>query len=164
MQILLQQEKCKKEKENKMGKKTEYAKYADKRAVKSNLLGDCVKAFIIGGLICAIAQGLFILYGVLGIDEYTVKILTPVTLVLITAILTGIGVFDDIAKFAGAGTLVPITGFANSVVSPAIDNKNEGQVLGLGAKIFIISGPVILFGTAASVLYGIVYYICLLVR
>ncbi len=146
-----------------MSKKTEYAKYADKRAVKSNLLSDCVKAFAVGGLICSLAQGFFIFYTAIGIDEYTVKILTPVTLVFITAVLTGIGVFNEIAKFAGAGTLVPITGFANSVVSPAIDNKNEGQVLGLGAKIFIISGPVILFGSAASVLYGIVYYICQIV-
>ena len=86
--------------------------------------------------------------------------LTSVTLIFIAVLLTGLGVFDKIASHAGAGTLVPITGFANAVVSPAIDNKNEGQVLGLGSKIFVISGPVILFGTAASVVYGVIYYIC----
>lgn len=143
-----------------MGTKTKYEKYAEARAKKSDILGDCARAFLVGGIICAIGQALFILYRSLSISEETVKILVPVTIIFFTALLTGIGIFDKIAKFAGAGTLVPITGFANAVVSPAIDNKNEGQILGLGAKIFVISGPVILFGTAASVIYGVVYYIC----
>ena len=143
-----------------MGKKTEYEKYAQARAKKSDIFGDCIRAFIVGGLICALGQTFFMLYKSMSVPDETVKILAPVTLIFLTALLTGIGIFDKIAKFGGAGTLVPITGFANAVVSPAIDNKNEGQVLGLGSKIFVISGPVILFGTAASVVYGGIYYIC----
>ena len=99
------------------------------------------------------------LYTGFGLGEETVKALVPSSIVLITAILTALGWFDQIAKFGGAGTLVPISGFANAVVAPAIDNKAEGWVLGLGAKIFIIAGPVILYGTLASVLYGVVYWV-----
>jgi len=141
-------------------KKTTYKAYAEKRAKKSSLVSDCIKAFIIGGLICSLGQFLYDLYlKKFDLVESNVKILVPVTLIFLTAVLTGIGIFDNIAKHAGAGTLVPITGFANSVVSPAIDNKAEGMVLGLGAKIFIIAGPVILYGALASILYGVVYYI-----
>jgi len=106
-----------------------------------------------------IGQAFHDLYLFLSIDEETVKILVPVTLITVSALATGIGVFDRLAKHAGAGTLVPITGFANSVVAPAIDNKAEGLIPGLGAKIFIISGPVILYGTLAGVIYGVIYYI-----
>ena len=140
-------------------KKTEYAKYADKHAKKSPLLLNCLKAFLVGGIICAFAQGLYALYTAIKIDEYTVKILVPVTLIFLTALLTGLGIFDNIAKFGGAGTLVPITGFANAVSAPALDTKAEGLILGLGAKIFTIAGPVILYGCLSSVLYGIIYYI-----
>ncbi len=139
--------------------KQEYVKYAEGRAQKSPLLKDCIWAFCVGGGICVFSEGLSALYKKLGITEEIVKALVPVTLIALTALLTGIGVFDSIAKRAGAGTLVPITGFANSVVSPAIDNKAEGWILGLGAKIFIIAGPVIAYGTATSVLYGLVYWI-----
>ncbi len=140
-------------------KETAYAKYAKSRAAKSPLFKDCIMAFWTGGLICVIAQGFFTLYSSLGIEETNVKALVPSTIVFITAILTGIGVFDKIAKHAGAGTLVPISGFANAVVSPAIDSRNEGLVLGVGAKIFQIAGPVILYGTLCSVIYGVIYYI-----
>lgn len=136
-----------------------YKKFADKHATKSPILKDCLKAFFFGGVICMIGQGFSDLYTYWGLSEETVKKLLPVTLVFLAALLTGIGVFDRIAKHAGAGTLVPITGFANSVVAPAIDNKAEGWVMGLGAKIFIIAGPVILYGTLASVIYGLIYYI-----
>ncbi len=136
-----------------------YKKFADRRAARSPILLNSIKAFVIGGIICMIGQGFHDLYSWLGLPEETVKMLIPVTLIFLTAILTGIGVFDRIAKHAGAGTLVPITGFANSVVAPAIDNKAEGWILGLGAKIFIIAGPVILYGTLASVIYGLIYYI-----
>ncbi len=142
-----------------MKKTTEYAKYAEKRAKTSPLIPDCLRAFLVGGIICTIAQGLSELYKYLGIKEDNANILVPVTIVFITAFLTGIGIFDKIAKFGGAGALVPISGFANAVVSPAIDSKNEGLVLGLGAKLFIIAGPVILYGTAASVIYGVIYWI-----
>jgi len=145
-----------------MKKQTPYADYAEKRSVKSPLLADCLRAFLVGGLICAIGQGFTELYSSLSVGEETVKILVPVTLIFLTALLTGLGIFDNIAKFAGAGTLVPITGFANAVASPAIDCKSEGFVLGVGAKMFTIAGPVIVYGTVASVVYGMIYWIATL--
>ncbi len=137
----------------------EYKRYANKSAEKSPCIKNCVHAFIVGGGICILAQALTDFYVKLGAAEQSAKTATSVTLIFIAALLTGIGVFDDIAKWAGAGTLVPITGFANSVVSPAIDTKAEGWVLGVGAKIFTIAGPVILYGTLASVVYGVIYWI-----
>ena len=136
-----------------------YANYAEGRAQKSSLFKDCVCAFIVGGLICTFCELLKNLYTMAGIGEQDAGTLVSVTLVFLTAFFTGVGWFDSLAKIGGAGTLVPITGFANSVVSPALDNKAEGMVLGLGAKIFIIAGPVILYGTLASVIYGVIYYI-----
>lgn len=135
-----------------------YKKYVEKRAKKSALAADCAKAFLVGGLICCLGQALGDLYKLLRINEETVKSLVPVTLIVVAALLTGLNVFDKIAKFAGAGTLVPITGFSNAVVSPALDTKAEGFILGVGAKIFSIAGPVILYGTLSSVIYGIVLY------
>ncbi len=136
-----------------------YKKYVEKRAKKSNLPSDCAKAFLVGGIICAIGQGLFDAYTALGMTEENVKSLVPTTLVFLAALLTALNVFDNIAKFAGAGTLVPITGFANAVVSPALDTKAEGFILGVGAKIFTVAGPVILYGTLTSVIYGVILYI-----
>ena len=136
-----------------------YKAFAEKRAKPSPIVKNCIKAFVVGGTICLIGQGLHDLYRYFGAAEETVKMLVPITIIALTALLTGLGVFDCIAKHAGAGTLVPITGFANSVVAPAIDNKAEGWVLGLGAKIFIISGPVILYGTLTGVIYGVIYYL-----
>lgn len=142
-----------------MKKTTKYSKYADARAARSTLLPDCLRAFLVGGLICCIGQAFTELYTLAGIGEENVKSLVPSTLILLTAFLTGIGVFDNIVKFGGAGALVPITGFANAVASPAIDCKTEGYVLGLGAKIFTIAGPVILYGTTASVIWGVIYWL-----
>jgi len=142
-----------------MKKQTPYANYADKRSKKSPLILDCLRAFLVGGLICSIGQGFTELYTALNVSEETVKILVPVTLIFITALLTGLGIFDNIAKFAGAGTLVPITGFANAVSSPAIDCKSEGFILGVGAKMFTIAGPVIVYGVSASVVCGLIYWI-----
>lgn len=116
------------------------------------------KAFLIGGLICCIGQGINNLYSAGGFDTKTAATWTSITLVFISVLLTGLGLYEKLAKHGGAGTLVPITGFANAVSSPALEFKTEGFVLGLGAKIFIISGPVILYGTAASVIYGLIYY------
>ncbi len=142
-----------------MNKET-YKKYADARAPKSPLAKDCFRAFLVGGLICTLAQGLTDVYTKLcGMSKEDAGTLTAATLVLIAAVLTGMGIFDRIAKFAGAGTLVPITGFANSVVSPAIDSKSEGLILGVGAKIFSVAGPVLLYGTLAGTLYGVVYWV-----
>ncbi len=136
----------------------DYPRYAKSTAKKSNLCLNICKAFLVGGIICTIGQLLFFLYQLGGLNEEKSRILVPCTLVFLTAILTGIGVFDSIAKHAGAGTLVPITGFANAVCAPAIDTRAEGMVLGLGAKIFTIAGPVILYGTFASVIYGLFYW------
>ncbi|MBQ9151159.1 MAG: stage V sporulation protein AC [Clostridia bacterium] len=142
-----------------MSKET-YKKYADARAPKSPVVKDCFRAFLVGGLICCIGQGLTDVYtGLCGMPKEDAGTLTAATLVLIAAILTGAGVFDRIAKFAGAGTLVPITGFANAVVSPAIDSHSEGLILGVGAKIFTVAGPVLLYGTLAGTLYGVIYWI-----
>ena len=140
----------------KLSKET-YKQYADARAPKSPLGRDCARAFLAGGLICAVAQGLTDVYTRLcGLEREDAGTLTAATLVLIAAILTGLGVFDRIAKWAGAGTLVPITGFANAVVSPAIDAKSEGLILGVGAKIFTVAGPVLLYGTLAGTRDGVV--------
>lgn len=139
-------------------KKQHYPRYAKARATKSNCIKNSALAFLTGGSICVAGQALFSLYRHLGIEVEEVKILVPCTIIAISAILTGIGIFDRIAKHAGAGTLVPISGFANAITAPAIDTTAEGLVLGLGAKIFTIAGPVILYGTTASVIYGILYF------
>ena len=119
------------------------------------------KAFLFGGLICVIGQSLMDMYLYLGLSKDNASMSVSITLIFLSALLTGLGWYDRIAKHAGAGTLVPITGFANSVAAPALEFKTEGYILGLGAKIFIISGPVILYGTLASVLYGLIYYLFL---
>ncbi|MBO5415251.1 MAG: stage V sporulation protein AC [Clostridia bacterium] len=140
--------------------KKNYEKYAQAHAPKSPIVKDCLKAFLVGGGICALAQGFLNIYGkLLGLDEETAGTLTSVTLIFIAVVLTAVGVFDKIAKHAGAGTLVPITGFANSVVSPAIDSKSEGFILGVGAKIFTVAGPVLLYGTLAGAIYGVILWI-----
>ena len=139
--------------------KSEYDKMAKKATPPSPKLKDCVKAFFIGGTVCEIGQILMYLFEKVGFSEDERKALVPVTLIVITALLTGLGVFDKIAKHAGAGTAVPITGFANSVVSPAMEFRTEGTVLGTGAKIFTIAGPVIAYGTAAAFVYGIICYV-----
>ena len=135
-----------------------YKKYMKGYEKRSPVWKDCLFAFLIGGTICTIAELFYRIYLKIGIPEVNVRVLTSVTIIVITAVCTGLGVFDRIAKIAGAGTLVPISGFANAVVSPAIDNKAEGMVLGVGAKMFIIAGPVIVYGTLASVLWGILYF------
>ena len=116
------------------------------------------KAFVIGGLICAAGQGLTAMYEGFGLSEKASSSAVSITLIFIAALLTGLGLYEKIAKHAGAGTLVPITGFANSICAPALEFRTEGYVPGVGAKIFIISGPVILYGTLASIVYGIIYY------
>ena len=126
---------------------------------KSPIVKDCIKAFLFGGGICCFGQALKTLYGMTSLNEKEIRLAVSVTLIVITAILTGSGVFDKIAKHAGAGTAVPITGFANAVVSPAIEFKAEGFILGMAAKMFVIAGPVIVYGTVASVIYGVIYWI-----
>lgn len=139
--------------------KDEYSKMADKASPNSPIILNCVKAFLIGGLICTFGQFLNMIFQNAGLNEKEIKIATPCIIIIITAILTGIGVFDKIARHAGAGTIVPITGFANSVVSPALEFKHEGMVLGTAAQMFSIAGPVIVYGVGSSVLYGLIIYI-----
>ena len=139
-------------------KKT-YGQMVKKNSPPSTFLKDFVWAFFVGGFICVIGQLFTELYMYLGADEDRVKMAVPSTLIFIASFLTGLGIFDKIAKHAGAGTLVPITGFSNAVTSPAIEFKNEGFILGVGAKMFTIAGPVIVYGTVASVIYGVVYWI-----
>ena len=137
----------------------EYGELTKKRSPNSKLYKTLPKAFVIGGLICTLGEGLLNLYGYLGLDEKQAGAITSMTLIFLSALLTGLEIYDRIAQHGGAGTLVPITGFANAVVSPAIDFKSEGFVLGLGAKMFVIAGPVIVYGITASILYGLIYYI-----
>lgn len=126
---------------------------------KSPVLKNCIKAFLFGGLICFLGQWLFFLYKALGASEKNALSFVSITLIFTAALLTGLGLFDNLARHAGAGTLVPVTGFANSVVSPAIDTKSEGYILGVGAKIFTVAGPVILYGILSGTLYGVIYYL-----
>lgn len=124
----------------------------------SKAIVDISKAFAIGGAICCVGQAFLNLFTSMNIDEKTAGAFTSICLILLSALLTGLGWYEKIAKHGGAGTLVPITGFANAVVSPALEFKSEGYILGVGAKIFIIAGPVILYGIVSSFIYGIVYY------
>ena len=137
-----------------------YRRFADAHAPRSPLLRNCLIAFFIGGMICVLGQGLKIMYiDVCGINAEDAATLTSVSLVFLAALLSGLGIFDKIAKFAGAGTLVPITGFANAVVSPAIDCRAEGVILGVGTKIFTVAGPVLLYGILSGSIYGVLYWI-----
>ena len=137
----------------------EYGKLVEKMAPKSPIWKDCLGAFIIGGLICTLGQVLLNFYSNRGLDKLQAGTATSCTLVALSALLTGLSLYDNIAKFAGAGTLVPITGFANAISAPAVEFKTEGFILGVGAKIFTIAGPVIVYGVSASVVYGLIYWI-----
>ncbi len=141
----------------------EYSKLVKSLEPKSPLLKDCVLAFLIGGAICTIGQLVMNGYTALGLGETNAGTATSMTMVALSALLTGLSLYDNIAKYGGAGTLVPITGFANAIAAPAIEYKTEGFVLGVGAKIFTIAGPVILYGVTASVVYGIIYWITMLI-
>lgn len=137
----------------------EYGKLVQEMAPKSPIKKDCFNAFWIGGLICALGQLIMNGYIALGLEKTDASTATSMTLVALSALLTGLSLYDNIAKYAGAGTLVPITGFANSVAAPAVEFKTEGFILGVGAKMFTIAGPVIVYGVSASVAYGLIYWI-----
>ena len=137
----------------------EYEKLVKEMAPRSPMLRDCINAFWIGGLICVLGQLAINGYTALGLDKQDAGTAASMSLVALSALLTGLSLYDDIAKHAGAGTLVPITGFANSIAAPAVEFKTEGMVLGVGAKMFTIAGPVIVYGVSASVVYGIIYWI-----
>ena len=134
----------------------EYGKYVDSLAPKSKCLRNCLNAFWVGGLICVLGQLLMNGFQALDLSKDLSATATSICLVFLSALLTGLAVYDDIAKLAGAGTLVPITGFANSIAAPAVEFQTEGIILGTCAKMFTIAGPVLVYGTAASVIYGII--------
>ena len=141
----------------------EYNEMVKKASPNSKSLIDIPKAFLIGGAICCVGQAISNIFKANGFDTQSAATWTSITLVFISAVLTGFGLYEKLAKHGGAGTLVPITGFANAVASPAIDTKSEGFILGVGAKIFTIAGPVILYGTLSGAIYGVIYYICTLI-
>lgn len=137
--------------------KQDYSKYVDKKSPNSPIFRNCVNAFWVGGLICTFAQILSNFCKYKGLDQTDSSTIVSIVLIGITAILTGLNIFNKIGKFAGAGTLIPITGFANSIVSPAIEYKSEGYIMGVGAKMFTVAGPVLVFGISTSVVIGIIY-------
>ena len=134
----------------------EYQQYVQQSQPKSPIVKDTVLAFLIGGLICLLGQVILEFWKSRGLDQETASGATSMTLVGISALLTGLNLYNTIARFGGAGTLVPITGFANAVVSPALDFKSEGFITGMAAKMFVVAGPVIVFGVSASVVYGLI--------
>lgn len=140
----------------------EYGKLVQDLAPNSPMWRDCLFAFLIGGLICTLGQLAMNGYTALGLEKEDAGTAASMSLVALSALLTGLSLYDDIAKHAGAGTLVPITGFANSVAAPAVEFKTEGFVLGVGAKMFTIAGPVIVYGVSASVVYGLIYWVATL--
>lgn len=137
----------------------EYAQLVQKAAPKSPMGKDCLNAFWIGGLICVLGQILINNYSAAGLDKDAAATATSITLVTLSALLTGLSLYDNLAKYGGAGTLVPITGFANAIAAPAVEFKTEGFILGVGAKLFTIAGPVIVYGLSASVVYGFLYWL-----
>ncbi len=142
-----------------MKKDTDYKKFSDKKLPPSHLFKNMLNAFLIGGGICTIGEAILKAYLWAGLEKDMAGAATSVTLIFLSVLFTGLGLYSKLARFAGAGTIVPITGFANAVASPAIEAKTEGNVLGVAAKIFTIAGPVIVYGTAASVLAGLYFLI-----
>ncbi len=137
----------------------EYQRLSKKAAPRSPAFADCLKAFAIGGTICAIGQAIVMGFETMGLNRTTASLMCTVSLIFLSALLTGMGIYNKIAKHAGAGTLVPITGFANAIASPAVEFKTEGMIMGLGAKMFTIAGPVIVYGVTASIVYGLIYWV-----
>ncbi len=137
----------------------EYQQFADKKKPKPPFIKNVINAFIVGGIICSIGQGILNFYTSLGLDQKEANSFTVATMIFIGAFLTGLGVYDKIGKFAGAGSIVPITGFANSIVSPAMEFKKEGYIFGVAGNMFVIAGPVLVYGISASVVIGLIYYI-----
>ena len=136
--------------------KTTYSNYVDQKSPNSPILKNCFNAFWVGGLICSIGQIIMDFCKYKGLDQTSSSTVVSIILIGIAAILTGLNIFNKIGKFAGAGSLIPITGFANSIVSPAIEYKSEGYVMGAGGKMFTVAGPVLVFGISASVIIGII--------
>lgn len=143
--------------DNPMDSPKKYSEYVDKKSPNSPIFANCIKAFFVGGLICSIGQLIFFFCKYQGLDTASSNTVVSIILIGISALLTGLNIFNRIGKFAGAGSLVPITGFANSIVSPAIEYKSEGYIMGVGGKMFTVAGPVLVFGISASVIIGMIY-------
>ena len=143
--------------------KQEYAQYVKEMSPNSPIWKDVLLAFVVGGLICTVGQAVLNGFTAMGLDETNAGTATSIVMVFLSAVFTGLSLYDNLAKHAGAGTLVPITGFANAVVSPAVEFKSEGFILGVGAKMFTIAGPVIVYGVAASVIYGLIYWLTIVI-
>ena len=144
---------------NPLESKKEYQNYVDKKSPNSPIFKNCFNAFLVGGLICSIGQIISEICKFNNLDIQLTGTIVSIILIGISAFLTGLNIFNKIGKFAGAGSLVPITGFANSIVSPAMEYKSEGYVMGVGAKMFTVAGPVLVFGISASILVGMIYFI-----
>jgi len=140
--------------------KRNYGKYIEKISPKSPIVRDTIKAYLIGGAICAIGQGILNAWKLTALSEQNSAMATSATMIFLGALFTGLGLYDKLAKHAGAGTIVPITGFSNAVVSSALEYKSEGFILGMAANMFKIAGPVIVFGIVGSVAYGVIYWVC----
>lgn len=139
--------------------KAKFNKVSKKDTPNTKLISNCIKAFVVGGLICDVGQMFFNFYTSFGLDKNNAGTCVSITMIFIGALLTGVGVYDKLGDFAGAGSVVPITGFSNSIVSPAMEYKREGFVFGVGAKMFTIAGPVLVYGIGSSVIVGVIYYI-----
>lgn len=139
--------------------KKEYQAMSDQTSPNSPLLKNCIWAFMVGGAICTVGQAIVAFYRHLGLNQLDASSATSASLIFLGALFTGLKIYDKLAKHAGAGTLVPITGFANSIVSPALEYKSEGFILGMSAKMFTIAGPVLVFGISASILYGLILWL-----
>ncbi|MCX7710500.1 MAG: stage V sporulation protein AC [Clostridia bacterium] len=139
--------------------KQEYVKYVEEKSPKSKLARNMTRAFVVGGLICVIGQLISNLLRTRGFSQEIVSNLTTMIMVFLGALFTGLNIYDELGRFAGAGSIVPITGFANSIVSPAMEFKSEGYVLGVGARMFVVAGPVLVYGISVSVVVGIIYYL-----
>ena len=137
---------------------SQYEKMVHEASPNSPHAKNFLLAFVVGGAICALGQGMYLLYGKLGFIEEQVKIMVPCALIFLTAVFTALGVYDKLGKHAGAGTGVPITGFANAIVAPAMETRCEGLVLGVGANLFKLAGPVLAYGSAVATIYGVIYY------
>ena len=137
----------------------EYGELVKELSPRSPIGKDCVMAFVVGGLICTLGQALMNLYTNLGLEKDSAGTAVSMSLIALSALFTGLSLYDNLARYAGAGTLVPITGFANSIAAPAVEFMTEGFILGVGAKMFTIAGPVIVYGVSASVVYGLIYWI-----
>jgi len=140
-------------------KPKEYRNYVEGISPKSKLLTNIIRAFIVGGLICIVGQLITNIFKARGYEKEVVSALTSIIMVFLGALLTGLNIYDEIGKFGGAGSVVPITGFANSIVSPAMEFKSEGYIMGVGAKMFVIAGPVLVYGISASIVAGIIYFL-----